>query len=255
MKSAEAIATPAPFRNPLQFFWGIGAAIAMFFITIFWATVAVVLTLITRQAWPTDWVGHIWCRAILKLCGIHVDVIGAEHIDPRRAYVIISNHLSNFDIWATFGMVPAKIRFIAKKELLRFPFFGQAFALSDHIIIDRAKPEEAVEIINRKARERINEGFCILFYAEGTRSRDGKVHAFKKGGVSLAIQTGLPVIPLSVSGTRKFLPRGSAIFRPGGNVKLVFAPPIDTKGLALDARDELNERVRDIIIGNYDADY
>ncbi|HVN84905.1 MAG TPA: lysophospholipid acyltransferase family protein [Candidatus Binatia bacterium] len=247
--------TTASFSSPLQFLWGVGAAIVMFCITVFWGVVCILLTLITRQSWPPDVIGRIWCRWILTLCGIHVDLEGAEHIDRRRSYVIISNHLSNFDIWTTVACVPAKVRFVAKKELLRFPIFGQALALSDHIIIDRSKPEEAVEIINRQARERIGEGFCILFYAEGTRSRDGKIHEFKKGGAALALRAGLPIIPMSVSGTRKFLPRGSAIFRPGGRVKIVIGEPIETAGLGIAARDELTERVRDIVVKNYIEDY
>ncbi|HUI27974.1 MAG TPA: lysophospholipid acyltransferase family protein, partial [Candidatus Kryptonia bacterium] len=112
-----------------------------------------------------------------------------------------------------------------------------------------------IEIINRQARERIGEGFCILFYAEGTRSRDGKVHAFKKGGASLALQTGLPIIPMSVCGTRKFLPRGSAIIRPSGRVKIVLAEPIETAGLSVAARDELTERVRAVVVKNFVEDY
>jgi 1-acyl-sn-glycerol-3-phosphate acyltransferase len=254
MNSAESTATVS-FQSPLHFFWGVGAAIAIFFITIFWGLLCIALTLITRQSWPPDVIGRIWCRWIIALCGIQVGVEGAEHIDRTRSYVIISNHLSNFDIWATLACVPAKIRFVAKKELLRFPVFGQAFALSDHIIIDRSKPEQAIEIITRQARDRIGEGFCILFYAEGTRSRDGKVHAFKRGGAMLALQTGLPIIPMSVSGTRKFLPSGSAIIRPGGRVKIVLGEPIDTTGLDVRAREEITERVRAVVLKNYVEDY
>jgi 1-acyl-sn-glycerol-3-phosphate acyltransferase len=254
MNSAEP-ATSLPFAGPLHFLWGVSAALAIFFFTVFWGLLCIVLTLITRKPWPPDVIGRIWCRWILTVCGIEVELEGAEHIDPSRSYVIISNHLSNFDIWATFGAVAAKIRFVAKKELLRFPIFGQALALSDHIIIDRSKPEQAIDIINRQASERIGEGFCILFYAEGTRSRDGKVHEFKKGGTTLALKTGLPIIPMSVSGTRKFLPRGSAIIRPGGRVKIVLGAPIETKGLPLEARDELTEQVRSVVIRNFIEDY
>ena len=94
----------------------------------------------------------------------------------------------------------------------------------------------------------------ILFYAEGTRSRDGKVNEFKKGGVSLAISTQLPVVPMSVSGTRKFLPRGCAVIRPGGRVRIVLADPIPTTGLTWDDRDALNERVRSVVVSNFVED-
>src|SRR5574341_2017070 len=239
----------------LRWLWGIAADIAIFFITVFWAGLCILLVFITRRGWPADVLGPIWARWILAVSGIAVDVQGLEQVDPRRSYVVISNHLSNFDIFATLAAVPLKIRFIAKKELLRVPVFGQALALSDHIIIDRANPQAAIERINQRVASQIDQGFCILFYAEGTRSPDGKVHAFKKGGVTLALQTGLPIVPMSVSGTRKFLPKRSVIIRPGGRVKIVLAAPIDTKGCVLEQRDELNERVRTIIVANYVEDY
>ena len=106
---------------------------------------------------------------------------GLERLRPGQSYVLISNHLSNFDIWCTLARMPFTVRFVAKKELLRLPFFGQALALSDHIVIDRQNPMGAIEKINT-ATARTPDGIGILFYAEGTRSRDGKVHEFKKGG-------------------------------------------------------------------------
>lgn len=235
--------------------WGLAADVAIFFITLWLGVLCIVAMLITCRGWPGDVFGPIWCRWILKVCGIRVDVEGLERIDPSKSYVIISNHLSNFDIWATFAALPLKIRCIAKKELLRVPVFGQALALSDHIVIDRSNPEEAITRINARVASQIDQGFCILFYAEGTRSPDGKVHAFKKGGVTLALRTGLPVVPMSVSGTRKFLPKRSAIIRPGGRVKIVLDKPIETKDYPCERRDELNERVRAIVIKNYVEDY
>ena len=228
---------------------------AIFFYTIGLGTLAVLLVLIVRKGWPVDVLGKIWCRWILKTCGIKVEVRGLENIDVNGQYVLISNHLSNFDIWCTVAALPVKIRFIAKKELVRLPVFGQALAVSDHIVIDRSKSEEAIEIINRQAAERIGQGFCILFYGEGTRSPDGKVGPFKKGGVMLALKTGLPIVPVSVSGTRKYLPKRSAIIRPGGTVRIVLDKPIATKGLPLEERDALNQRVRDVVISNYVEDF
>ncbi|HVO22390.1 MAG TPA: lysophospholipid acyltransferase family protein [Candidatus Margulisiibacteriota bacterium] len=235
--------------------WGLAADLAIFVITVWWGTLAILVVLVTRRGWAVDAFGRIWGRWILKVCGIHVDVEGVEHLDRHRSYVIVSNHLSNFDIFATLGAVPLDIRFVAKKELLRLPVFGQALALSDHIVIDRSNPEAAITRINERVAAQINSGFCLLFYAEGTRSRDGKVHEFKKGGVTLALRTGLPIVPMSVSGTRKFLPRSHVIIRPGGRVKIVLGRPIATRDYPHERRDELNQRVRDAIVANYIEDY
>lgn len=239
------------FRHLGQWLWGLAACVLIVFYTLVCGPLVVAMILVTRKGWPADTIGWRWCNWIVKTCGIEIEVQGLEHIDPNQRYVLLSNHLSNFDIWCTFAAVPVKIRFVAKKELLRVPVFGQALALSDHIVIDRSKPEEAIEIINRQASERIGEGFCILFYAEGTRSPDGKVHPFKKGGVMLALKTGLPIVPMSVSGTRKFLPKRNVVIRPGGKVRIVLDKPIPTTGLSMDDRDALNERVRDTVIRNF----
>lgn len=242
-------------NRPLYVMWGLAADCAVAAATIGWGTLAIVLTLATRRGWPVDVFGPIWARWILKACGIRVDVAGLEHVDRCRSYVFISNHLSNFDVWATLGALPLKIHFVAKKELTKVPVFGWSLALSNHIVIDRSNPEDAIRHINARIAQQIDDGFCIVFFAEGTRSPDGKVHAFKKGGVTLAIRAGLPIVPMSVSGTRRFLPKGRLAIQPGGRVRIVLGKPIDTTTYSLDQRDELNQLVRNVVIENFVEDY
>jgi 1-acyl-sn-glycerol-3-phosphate acyltransferase len=241
-------------ERPLHYVWGLFADAGIFVSTIVLGTIATLGAVVTRRGWPVDVLGKLWCRLIVSMCGIDVELEGAHHLRPGQSYVLISNHLSNFDIWCTLAVLRVPVHFVAKKELLRFPFFGQALAVSDHIVIDRQNPESAIEKINAAAAGS-KRGVCILFYAEGTRSSDGDVHAFKKGGVTLALRSRLPIVPVSVSGTRKFLPKGCAVIRPGGKVKLVLGEPISTEGLDLEARDELNERVREAVLRNFVLDY
>ena len=241
-------------ERPGHYLWGLAADLGIFCYTIVLGPSAVALTLLTRSSRPLDVLARIWCRLIVWTCGIKIAVEGLEHLEPNRSYVIISNHLSNFDIWCTIAALPLNIRFVAKKELLRIPVFGQALAVSDHIVIDRQNSEEAINTINAAAA-RSKTGICILFYAEGTRSPDGAVHAFKRGGVTLALRTQLAIVPLSISGTRKFLPKRSLVIRPGGAVKIVLAPAIPTAGRSVDERDELNSHVRNVVIENYVEDY
>jgi 1-acyl-sn-glycerol-3-phosphate acyltransferase len=242
-------------EKPLDVLWGLGADLAIFFITLWWVTLCLVLLVISRRGWPADVIGPIWARWIVAACGMQVEVEGLEKIDRTGSYVLISNHLSNFDIFVILAALPLTIRFVAKKELLRVPIFGQALALSNHIVIDRSDSEGAIARINAHVAEHGGESFCILFFAEGTRSPDGKVHPFKRGGVSLAIRTGLPIVPMSVSGTRKFLPKGRAIIHPRGRVRIVLDRPIDTKSCRLEECDALNERVRAIVTNNYIEEY
>lgn len=241
-------------EKPFHYLWGLAADVAIFFYTLVLGPIAIVTALVTRSSRPIDVLARVWCKLIVWTCGIKLDVHGLERLDPKQSYVIISNHLSNFDIWCTIAALPFTVRFVAKKELLRVPIFGQALAVSDHIVIDRQNPEEAIQTINA-AVERSTGGIRVLFYAEGTRSPDGRVHPFKRGGVTLALRTQLPIVPMSISGTRKFLPKRAGVIRPGGRVKLVLAEPIPTAGIPLEARDELTERVREIVIRNYVQDY
>lgn len=240
-------------QHPIRYLWGLAADVWIFTSTVVLGLYVIAATLVTRNGRTTDRVGRRWSRWIVRVCGIDLRVEGLEHLRPGQSYVLISNHLSNFDIWCTLGSLPITVRFVAKKELLRLPVFGQALALSDHIVIDRQNPDSAIAKINAAAA-RAREGIGILFYAEGTRSRDGKIHPFKKGGVTLALRTGLPIVPVSVSGTRKFLPRGCAVIRPGGQVRLVLGEPIPTAGVPYDARDALNDRVRAAVIANHVED-
>ena len=240
-------------QHPLRYLWGLAADVWIFVSTVVLGSYVIVATLLTRSGRTIDRVGRVWSRWIVRACGIDLRVEGLEHLRPGASYVLISNHLSNFDIWCTLGSLPITVRFVAKKELLRLPFFGQALALSDHLVIDRQNPEAAINKINAAAAK-ARDGIGILFYAEGTRSRDGKIHEFKKGGVSLALRSGLPIVPLTVSGTRKFLPRGCAVIRPGGQVRLVIGEPIPTTGVSYDQREALNERVRTAVISKYIED-
>lgn len=241
-------------ERPFHYLWGLAADLCIILYTIFLGPLAALGVLVVRRGWPADVIGRIWCRLIVRTCGIRVDLQGAENLRPGQSYVLISNHLSNFDIWATLATLPRTLRFVAKKELVRIPCFGWALAASDHIVIDRDKPETAIDTINAATAGSL-DGVCILFYAEGTRSADGKIHAFKKGGVVLALRAGLPVVPVSVSGTANFLPKGCSVIRPSGRVKIVVDQPIETSELTLDDRNELNERVRERVIANFVEDY
>ncbi|MGH7788156.1 MAG: lysophospholipid acyltransferase family protein [Candidatus Binatia bacterium] len=240
-------------QHPVRYLWGLAADVWIFTSTIVIALLAIAGTLIARSGRPSDVLGRLWSRLIVGVCGIDVTVEGLERLRPGQSYVLISNHLSNFDIWCTLASMPFTVRFVAKQELLRLPVFGQALAMSDHIVIDRLRPEAAITRINQAAA-RTPEGIGIVFYAEGTRSRDGTIGPFKKGGVSLALRAQLPIVPMTISGTRKFLPRGCAVIRPGGRVRLVLGEPIPTAGLSIDDRDALNQRVRDIVVQNYVED-
>jgi 1-acyl-sn-glycerol-3-phosphate acyltransferase len=197
-------------------------------------------------------VARCWARALLRLFGVRVDVEGADNFDPKGLHVFMSNHQSHLDICAILGFLPAQVRFIAKKELYKIPFFGLTLRAIGHISIDRDDHNRALASYDRAA-ERIRRGTSVFIFAEGTRSPDGTVGPFKKGGFILAVKAGVPIVPITISGGRKLLPKQKLVFRRGV-MKMVVGTPIDTDGYQLDNKEELIERVRDVIIGNLKED-
>lgn len=210
-------------------------------------TVGAVLALLTgpfsRTGDPVLWLARRWARILLWSAGVKVIVDMEAPLDPRRPYVFAANHLSSVDIFALFVALPVNIRFIAKKQLGRIPLFGWAMAAGRFIFIDRKNPVAARRSIDRAAA-RIRAGSSVAIFPEGTRSRDGLLGPFKKGGFHLAQQAGVPVVPIAIRGAGQVMPPGSVLVRPGP-VFITVGLPIETKDLKeLADRNALVERVR-----------
>jgi 1-acyl-sn-glycerol-3-phosphate acyltransferase len=191
-------------------------------------------------------ISRFWTWVILKLSGVSLNVLGLEQIHPRRAYVFMSNHQSNIDIPVLIqSLIGHQLRWIAKKELLWIPFFGWALWAAKHIPVDRRNARSALKSL-RTARERIHAGISVVVFPEGTRSKDGRLLQFKKGGVLLALQTGAPIVPVTINGTRKVLPAGAWRLQPG-TVEVVIGEPLAVAGGHLDSLRELSTRVREAV--------
>jgi 1-acyl-sn-glycerol-3-phosphate acyltransferase len=186
-----------------------------------------------------------WSRAICRLAGVTIRVEARAALDPGHSYVFMANHLSTVDIWALFVALPIPVRMIAKKQLAAIPLFGWGMWAGRFIFIDRHNAVAARRSIDR-AKERIRSGASVLLFPEGTRSRDGQLGPFKKGGFHLAIDAGAPIVPVALKGTRELMPRGSLLLRPG-HVSVTIGAPISTEGLNSDDRDALLDRVREKI--------
>jgi 1-acyl-sn-glycerol-3-phosphate acyltransferase len=183
-----------------------------------------------------------WSRIICTLSGVKIEVEGQRDLDRSHSYVFMANHLSTVDIWALYVALPLPVRMIAKKQLGAIPLFGWAMWAGRFIFIDRHNAISARRSIDR-AKERIRAGASVLLFPEGTRSRDGQLQPFKKGGFHLAIDAGVPIVPVALQGTRELMPRGSLRVRPG-RVRVIIGAPIPTTGLEVDDRNALLERVR-----------
>jgi 1-acyl-sn-glycerol-3-phosphate acyltransferase len=193
---------------------------------------------------------QLWARMNLALYGVKVRARRLATLDPTRPYVFMSNHRSQFDILAVIVVLHEfQLRWVAKVELTRIPVFGWALRRTGHVIIDRSDHDQAVASL-RAAHARIErEGISLTIFPEGTRSRpDQALLPFKKGGFMLPIETGIPIVPIAVRGSREILPRGS--WQPAsGEIEVVVGAPIPVAGVD---RDELIERVRAFILAHID---
>jgi 1-acyl-sn-glycerol-3-phosphate acyltransferase len=159
--------------------------------------------------------GRFWTWIILKIGGISVTVEGLKRIDSGKPYIFMVNHQSNMDIPALIHALSGfQLRWIAKKELLRVPFFGWAVRASKHIIVDRTDRLTAAKSL-QIAKRRLQAGISIVIFPEGTRSTNGKLLPFKKGGFVLATRTNTPVVPVAINGSGAILPVGSWRLTPG----------------------------------------
>jgi 1-acyl-sn-glycerol-3-phosphate acyltransferase len=164
-----------------------------------------------------------WSWLILKTTGVRVRVEGLERITPGTTYVFVSNHQSIYDTPVLFASLPYQLRIIAKESLARFPVLGWHLRRGGHLFVDRRHPDRGG--ILRRWRALVSEGLSLMIYAEGTRSSDGHVGRFKAGSFLLAIQAGLPIVPIAVIGTRKVMPKGRLRTEPA-DVTLIIHDPI-----------------------------
>jgi 1-acyl-sn-glycerol-3-phosphate acyltransferase len=186
-------------------------------------------------------------RDLLRVNRVPVRATGLDKLQGLGPCVYASNHESWFDIPALVTTLPGSVRFLAKKELGKVPLFGRAMRLTGHITVDRDNPD-AAHAAYAAAAHAIPGGISAVVFAEGTRTRDGKLRPFKKGPFVLAILAQAPVVPVYVEGGYRILRRGSLRPRPG-TMTVHIGEPIATTGLRYDDRDALAARVRAAIIG------
>ncbi len=223
---------------------------ALAFFTMLCGTLAVILAS-TAGPGRANIMGVIWARIMSALTPMSVTTEGRENIRPGESYIIASNHSSHFDVFVLYGWFPVPFKWVMKMELRKVPFLGTACDRLGHIYIDRSNREKALASINA-AKERIKNGTGVLFFPEGTRSRDGLLHAFKKGAFKMALDMGLPILPVTITGTRRILPPKTMDLFPGA-ARLIIHPPVSTAGLGEDDIPALMDRVREAVASRLDG--
>lgn len=190
-----------------------------------------------------------WAHTSLRLCGVKVRAKGLERLDMSRNYVYVSNHASMFDIPAILAAIPDQIRIVYKRELHWIPIFGWGLKYGSYIGIDRSSGADAMKSLE-EAAEKIRTGASVLLYAEGTRTLDGKLQPFKRGAFNIAVKAGVPVVPLTINGSFKLLPKRSMVVQPG-EVELILESPIEIRGSGKEEEKRLMEEVRAAIQKHY----
>jgi len=214
-------------------------------VTLVASTLVIVLSPFFSASVLSRGIAGVWARTIARVTPMFVHVIGRENIDPEQSYVVVSNHQSVLDILVLYGWLGIDIRWVMKIEIRSIPVLGAACAALGHIYIDRSDHQAAIASINA-ATETISGGTSVIFFPEGTRSEDGRLKRFKKGAFRFAIDTGLPILPVTVDGASDVLPARRYDLRPG-SARLVIHPPVPTQGLKTADLPALSSRVREVV--------
>ena len=221
------------------------------FATLVLGTVVIVLSFFVRSGNIMHRVARLWGKSILVVSRVKVSVNGLSNIDPTSPYIYMPNHQSNFDIPVLLGHLTVQFRWLAKMELFKIPVFGRAMRKAGYISIDRYHRESAFKSLE-VAANKIKSGVSVLIFPEGTRSWDGKIQPFKKGGFVMAIDAGVPIVPVVITGTRAIMPKGKFRVYPG-HVSMTLHKPISTSTYTRETKEALMESVRRVICENFET--
>jgi len=190
----------------------------------------------------------LWSKTWLVAAGCPLEVQGRENVERGRSYVVVANHLSNLDVMACFLAVPVPIRYLAKRELFKVPILAPAMRAVGIVEVDREARSAVHEQVNLQSKQVIDRGHSIIIYPEGTRSREGVLRPFKKGAFTIAIASGLPVVPVTLHGTYQAWPPAKRLVY-GGKISVVIDPPIPTEGLTISDGSTILRQAQEIISG------
>jgi 1-acyl-sn-glycerol-3-phosphate acyltransferase len=215
--------------------------------TILFCIWALVLAALGKSGKPVHQLVAVpWAKIILRVCAIKVRVTGRQNVDPALPRIYMSNHQSYFDIFALLAYLPVHFKFILKQELMGIPLFGLAMKKAGYIGLEREEPRKAIKSLI-EAAEKIRKGASVVIFVEGTRSPDGNLLPFKKGGFNLALRSGCDINPVVIKGSNRIVPKGSLKIN-SGTFDLHIGQPIPTKGFSKRDIPDLMERVRAAIL-------
>jgi 1-acyl-sn-glycerol-3-phosphate acyltransferase len=224
-------------------FWGLAAPVAAL-IGFPWTFISGDISLLYSMFMWGAWNG-------VRLTGVRVEIVGLDQLDAAGTYIFMSNHVSNLDPPILIPLIPRRTSVMVKKELFTYPILGRAMRMGSLVPVDRGNRDAGIEAV-KAAKEVIGQGLNMTIYVEGKRSFDGKLLPFKKGPFYLAMECGVPVVPVTIAGTHYAMPKKRFAIRPG-RVKVIFHEPIEPKEFG--SRECLMEKVRASIARGLPEEY
>ena len=198
-------------------------------------------------------VGHyfarLWGKIALLANRVKVRVEGIEQLNGKGPYIFMSNHQGYYDIFTLLSHLPYQFKWLAKKELFSVPILGWTMAAVGYVSIDRGGTRDTVRAMDEAARK-IREGMSVVIFPEGSRSPDGLIQPFKKGGFTLAIKSKVPIVPIAISGSREIMPK-DRLTASAGEIRMLIGPPIEIQHYSLKDREALMSKVRETISENF----
>jgi 1-acyl-sn-glycerol-3-phosphate acyltransferase len=217
------------------------------------ALIIIAISPFDRKGNLVHFVGKFWSLLNIYLSGTRLAIKGKEKIEKGRTYIVMSNHQSLVDPWVLIGKLPLQLRWTVKPEVKKMPVFGYALERMGHIYVGRRRRKDTVMSLEI-AIQKIREGSSVVFFPEGTRSKDGRLLKFHKGGALIAIRSGVPILPVTINGSRFVLPKGTLAVMPG-KIQVIVGDLIDPGMFDEGKKDELMAAVKSAIEQNLDLEY
>jgi 1-acyl-sn-glycerol-3-phosphate acyltransferase len=206
-----------------------------------------------RNGNVVHYIGKFWSLLNIYLSGTRLTIKGTERIIKGHTYIVMSNHQSLVDTWALIGKLPLQLRWTIKSEVKKMPVFGYALERMGHIYVGEKKRKQR-NLTLQKALKKLKEGLSVVIYPEGTRSKDGYLQRFHKGGAIIAIRSSVPILPVTINGSRFVLPKGTLALMPG-KIEVIVGEPIGSGMFGEDGKDQLIAGVKSAIQQNLDLEY
>jgi len=231
----------------------IRAVLVAVVLTMVLGPILIVISIFETSGSAAYLLSRLWARLLSRSMGLTFSIHGTERIAPGVSYIVTPNHQGYVDILALVCTLPFRFRWVIKRELLKIPLFGWSLGRMGVIPLDRSNRERSMKSLIAGA-SKLTGGWSVLIYPEGTRTPDGNLQPFKKGPFIMAVQTGIPILPVTCNGAYRIMPRNTILFRPG-HIAVTVGEPISSKGLTEEDVDRLRAQTQSAVSSRLDTGY